>query len=746
MDRRLAAILAADVVGYSLLMGEDEEGTLRALKATHDKIIAPGIAGHQGRIFKLVGDGVLAEFPSVVEAVRCAVEMQAAMAEHNRTVPESRRIVYRMGINLGDVVAEDNDIFGDEVNVAARLEGLADPGGICVSRTVRNEVRDRLAIAFEDMGEIAVKNIARPVHAFRVRLDGASRTPARSKPATRSTTGRMATAAVVVALAAAVAAGLWWRTWQRETVIAATQPPCVAVPDKPSVAVLPFANLSAEPDQAFFAEGLGDDLITELSHVAALFVIDRSSLTGYRDKPPRPQQAACDLGVAFLLQGSVQRAGGRLRINVQLVDGTSGNHLWAERYDRDASDVFAVQDDVIGRIVSALEVKLTSNERQHIGRIPTANLEAYDYYLRAETENFYKADYRALSSALAYYQRAIELDPNFAEAHAGLARAAVEVWRLDYDQVLAPAIARKSAYDAAGRALALDSGNARAYAALAVLQLGDQRHAEAIASGRRAVALNPNDAEAAANLAVVLAFSGEPAEAVVAIEQAQRLSPASPPGFRLLAGMVFFIARQYDRAIAELVPVRAAWPTSETAKEFLAAAYARTGKLDLARQEAAALPNYNGSSNLTVYRYLFDYFKQEQDLENFLDALKLAGFVDWPYGLTAKPEDQVTGPGLRALVLGRSWSGQLAGPAPGTGAPFVQEIDSQGRIAFSTAGTFHTGSTRFDGDQLCMRFDGYLKDRWTCGAIYRNTSLAANKDGDFLYLSPIVPRYFTPKP
>jgi adenylate cyclase len=278
------------------------------------------------------------------------------------------------------------------------------------------------------------------------------------------------------------------------------------------------------------------------------------------------------------------------------------------------------------------------------------------------------------------------------------------------------------------------------------LQLDDRRHAEAVASGRRAVALNPNDAEAAGNLAVVLAFSGEPAEAVAAIERAQRLNPAPPPGFRLLAGMVFFIARQYDRAIAELVPVRATWPTSETAKEFLAAAYAQSGRLDLAKREAAALANYNRSSSLTVYRYLFDYFRQEQDLDHFLDALKLAGFVDWPFGLTAEPEDRVTGSELRAIVLGRTWSGRLAAPAAGSGPQFVQEIDSQGRVAFNSAGAFHTGRTRFEGDQLCMRFDGYLKDRWTCGAIYRNTDRTGPRDGDYLYLSPIVPRYFTPKP
>ena len=739
MDRRLVAILAADVVGYSRLMGRDEEGTLRALKAIEDEVVAPKVAGHQGHIVKLMGDGVLAEFASVVEAVRCAIEVQAAVAERNGTVPEDRRVVYRIGINLGDIVAEGNDIFGDGVNVAARLEGLADPGGICVSRTVRNEVRDRLAVAFDDMGEIAVKNIARPVHAFRVVMGGKAPPLSTAKSRANSRLRPAVVAATAVAIAAACL--LWWRPWESGSM---PQSACAAVPDKPSVAVLPFANLSAEPDQAYFASGLGDDLITELSRISALFVIDRNSLAGYRDKPP--QKLACDFGVRYVLQGSVQRAGGRLRINVQLVDAKDGNHLWAERYDRDSADIFSVQDDVISRIVAALEVTLTTGERQHIARIPTRNLEAYDYYLRAEAENFYKSDFRTIGRALDYYQKAIALDPNFAEAHAGLARAAVEIWRLDYDHVLSPVVARRNAYDAAGRALSLDPSNARAYAALATLQLVDRRHDEAIESARRATSLNPNDAEAAANLALVLAYAGESANAVAAIDQALRLNPAPPPGFLLLAGKVYYIAGQYDRAIAALETVRDIWPSAETPHEFLAASYARTGKLDLAHREAAALAKVYPDNNLAFYRLFYEYYRKQEDLLNHLDALKLAGIADWPFGLEERPEDLVTGSALQKLVFGRTWTGRLwTGPSGGD-VSFVQEIHSDGDVAYRTSATFLTGSARLDGNALCIRYEGYQRNDWLCGSIFHSTNYPMRGESDYLYLSPLLPRFFTPKP
>jgi adenylate cyclase len=746
VERRLAAILAADVVGYSRLMGIDEEGTLRSLKRLQDEIISPKVAEHQGRIFKLMGDGVLAEFPSVVGAVRCAVDVQTAIAERNAGTSEDRRIFYRVGINLGDIVVEGNDIFGDGVNVAARLEGLAEPGGICVHRTVRNEVRDRLPVAFEDMGEVAVKNIVRPVRAFRIRLDRGASPPVASRALARRRPGILVAAAAALVVTAAGAAGFWLRPWEgahRDTASGAT---CAAIPDKPSVAVLPFANLSEEQGQAYFANGLGDDLITQLSQVSGLFVIDRNSISGYRDKTVRPQTVACDLGVRYVLEGSIQRSGQHLRINAQLIDAGDGHHLWSERYDRETADVFALQDDVIGRIVSALKVELTSAEQQQIARIPTRNLEAYDYYLRAESENLYKADNLSIGRALGFYRKAVELDPDFAEAYAGYARAAVEIWRLDYDQSLSAAEARKGAYDAAGRALALDSRNARAYAALAILQLGDRRHAEAVESARKAVDLNPNDAEAAANLAIVLAYSGQLAEAVTTIEGAQRLNPSPPPAFKLLAGRVFYMARQYDRAIAALEAVREAWPSVETVHEFLAASYARFGKLELARQAVAKLAKIFPGNSIAYYALLYDYYLREQDLAFHLDSLKLAGVTDWPYGLEGRPENRMTGPALKALVIGRTWTGRIYRGNAGDGTPFFQQFDSEGRVAYRTGDSFSTGNMRFDGDAVCLRFDGHNRDRWVCGSIYRNAAKAGGGSDDYLYLSATLPSFFTPNP
>ena len=335
-ERKLAAILAADVVGYSRLMSHDEEGTLRRLKAHLGEIVEPHIAAHRGRIVKRTGDGLLVDFASAVEAVRCAVAIQAGMADRNRATLDDSRIEFRIGINLGDVIIEGDDIYGDGVNIAARLEALAEPGGIFVSRAVRDSVRDKLGIVLEDLGEKPVKNIARPVRVFRIgRANG-------GEPAS---------------------------------------PP--AVPDKPSIAVLPFANMSGDAEQEYFSDGISEDLITDLSKVSALFVIARNSSFTYKGRSVKVQEVGRELGVRFVLEGSIRKAGNRVRITAQLVDAQSGGHLWADRFDRELTDIFATQDEVVQKIVEALAVKLSSVEEQDLRRGETKNLEAYESWLRA---------------------------------------------------------------------------------------------------------------------------------------------------------------------------------------------------------------------------------------------------------------------------------------------------------------------------------------------------------------------------
>ena len=374
-QRRLAAVFVADVVAYSRLMAADEAGTLAALKAHRKELIDPTTAEHGGRIVKLMGDGALVEFASVVDAVECAVAVQRGMAERNHGIPEDRRIVFRIGINLGDIILDGDDIYGDGVNLAARLEGLAEPGGICISNSAREQVLGKVPLSFADLGEQRVKNIERPVRVYCVVMDG---TPA-----------------------AATAAS--------------PEPP-----DKTSIAVLPFTNMSGDPEQEYFADGISEDIITALSKISQLFVIARNSSFTFKGKSVRIQEVSSDLGVRYVLEGSVRKAGNRVRITSQLIDGETGGHLWAERFDRDLTDIFAMQDEVTREIVTALALKLTEGDRQRLTREHTDNMEAYDCFLRGR-EQLWRLTAETNAQARTLLERAVELDPNFASAFAYLA-------------------------------------------------------------------------------------------------------------------------------------------------------------------------------------------------------------------------------------------------------------------------------------------------------------------------------------
>src|SRR5215471_18751679 len=379
--RRLAAILAADVAGYSRLMGADEEGTHERLRGHLRELVDPKIGERRGRIIKNTGDGLLAEFASVVDAVRCAVEVQRAMVDREPEVPEDRRIRFRVGINLGDVIVEEHDIFGDGVNVAARLEALAEPGGICVSRMVRDNVRDKLDCIFEDLGEQSVKNIARPVRVYRVR-DPAAPT--------------------------------------EEAAPAAVQPS--PLPDKPSIAVLPFANMSSDPEQEFFADGIAEDVITGLSHYASLFVIARNSCFTYKSRAVDVKQVGRELGVRYVLEGSLRKAGNRIRVTAQLVEAETGKHVWAERYDRDLADIFALQDEITEAVTIAVTPAIAEAEQQRAMRRPPGSLDAWAAYQRGL---WHMGKATAANNALAqkFFHEAIDLDPTFSGGYWGLGAA-----------------------------------------------------------------------------------------------------------------------------------------------------------------------------------------------------------------------------------------------------------------------------------------------------------------------------------
>ena len=393
--RKLVAILSADVVGYSRMMGADESGTLAALKTHRNELVDPKIAEHNGRIVKLMGDGLLAEFASAVDAVRCAVAIQRAMAERNTEVPEDRRFLFRVGVNVGDVIIEGDDIYGDGVNVAARLQEIAEPGEIHISRTARDHVRDKLDIPLEDLGERAVKNIARPVRVFRVVTDGASgRAPQRRRPPPGGQQRRAMLVAAAISAAILLAVLGWQRPWSPELQPASVARMAFPLPDKPSIAVLPFANLSGDPEQEYFADGITEDIITALSRFAGIFVISRNSVYTYKGKPAKVQRVSEELGVRYVLEGTVQRAGDRVRVHAQLIDATKGHHLWAERIDSAESDVFALQDEVTQKIVAALAVEVTAAEAERVKRKDTVKFTAYDYVLRGQDANHFVHRFR----------------------------------------------------------------------------------------------------------------------------------------------------------------------------------------------------------------------------------------------------------------------------------------------------------------------------------------------------------------
>ena len=442
MERRLTAILAADVVGYSRLMGIDEVGTLARLKLIHDECISSKVSAHQGRIVKLTGDGILAEFPSVVNAVSCAAEMQRTLRERSSEAPADRRIEFRMGVDLGDVMAEDDDIYGDGVNIASRLEGIADPGGIAVSQTVRDHVGNRLNLAFEDCGEQSLKNIEKPIHVYKVVMADAD-----------------------------------FRSTSLKT-------------ERPSIAVLPFNNMSGDPEQEYFSDGITEDIITDLSKISGLFVAARHTAFTYKGKAIKVEQVGRELGVNYILEGSVRKAGTRVRVSGQLFSVKDGDHLWAERYDRDLTDIFAIQDEITHAIVEQLKVKLLSQEKKSIERLPTDNIEAYTYYLRGR-DFLHRRSKHYSRIARQMFAKAATLDPKYARAYAGMADCDSFLYlnyRVDVpiDGLLATA----------QQALSLDDSLAEAHASRGLALSAAQRYDEAKVEFERAIALDPNLFEA----------------------------------------------------------------------------------------------------------------------------------------------------------------------------------------------------------------------------------------------------------
>jgi adenylate cyclase len=545
--RRLAAILAADVAGYSRLMGADEEGTHERLKAHRRELIDPKISEHSGRIVKTTGDGMLAEFPSVVDAVRCAAELQRGMIDRETAMPEDRRIRFRIGINLGDIIVENDDIFGDGVNVAARLEALSDPGGLCISRMVRDQIRDKLTYAFEDLGEQSVKNIARPVRVYALRPEAVADLPASSV-----------------------------------LTIPPISQPSLALPDKPSVAVLPFTNMSGDPEQEFFADGIAEDIITALSRYPSLFVIARTSCFTYRGRAVDVKQVGRELGVRYVLGGGLRKAGNRIRATAQLVEAETGKHVWAERYDRDLADIFAVQDEITEAVTIAIAPAIDNAEQHRAMRKPPGSLDAWATYQRG-LSHLSKATPDDNSLAEKFFQQAIDLDPTFSGAYGGLALALLAAPNFQTRGLLETL---SSAEAVARRAVALDSGDAeaRSYLGQALWMRGD--YEGALAEAERALATTPNLALAHHMLGAALIFSGRPKEGLAALERSIRLDPRHPRSAVRLhhVAIGLYFCHDYEAAIAAAKRTIRAYPEFPNTYRWLAAALGQIGRIEEAKE------------------------------------------------------------------------------------------------------------------------------------------------------------------
>jgi adenylate cyclase len=580
MERRLTAILAADVVGYSRLMGTNEAGTLAALKALQTDFIDGKIAEHHGRIVKQTGDGMLVEFPSVVNAVACATEVQRGMRDRNADVPGDRRIQFRIGVNLGDVIVEGEDIFGDGVNVAARLEGIAKPGGIMISGSVRDHVGDRLDLTFEDMGEQNLKNIERPIRVYSVALNNlAARDIKDAVPA------------------------------QREQL------------ERPSIAVLPFNNMSGDPEQEYFSDGITEDIITDLSKISGLFVVARNTAFIYKGKTVKVQQVGQELGVAFILEGSVRKAGSRVRVTGQLINSKDGGHVWADRYDRDLTDIFAIQDEITHAIVEQLKVKLLPQEKKSIGQTPTDSVEAYTYYLRGrqflhrESKSYYQLARRM-------FAKAVELDPLYARAYAGIADCDSFLFLQYHLDVGINSILATSA-----KALALENGLAEAHASRGLaLSLG-QRYDEATAEFEQAIALDPNSFEAHYFYARACFGQGKLERAAALFERAAEIKPDDYQSLCLVIQIYRSLGRDRDSESAARRGIERAereltlHPENPRPACLGAAALATLGETDRAKEWVSRALAIDPDDILTQYNVACVY-SQLGDIEPAFDLLE----------------------------------------------------------------------------------------------------------------------------
>jgi len=722
--RKLTAILSADVKGYSRLMGEDEDATVRTITA-YRAVIGSIVQKNRGRVVDSPGDNILAEFASVMDAVRSAVEIQEELKTRNAELPEDRKMEFRIGVNLGDVIHEDERIYGDGVNIAARIESLADGGGICISGSAFEQVKNKLELGYEYLGEHSVKNIAEPVRVYRVLMEpeavGLVIGEKKDKPRRRE---RVALALAIVLLLV-VGGVIYWRAASPPLKVDSVEKKAFPLPDKPSIAVLPFDNMSDDPKQEYFSDGITEDLITDLSKISGLFVIARNSTFTYKGKPVKVKQVAQELGVRYVLEGSVRKAADQVRINAQLIDASTGHHLWAERYDGNIGDIFALQDKITQKIVAALAVKLTTGEQERSAIVETSSIDAYDAFLQG-WEHYLRRTPDDFAKALPYFQNAIELDPNYGRAYASLALTYLNVasygwvWSLgDLDpatRIRAQLYLEK----------AMKYPTSVAHRVASEIALNRRRYQESFAEAERAIALDPNDAESLLMMAEVLLFIGRPEEAITTAKKAMLLDPrniAFPLG---LQGQAHFCMEQFDEAASLMERALKLNPNRTGFASTLAAAYAHLGRNQEAR---SALEIYTKPwlmpANLQRVMYYYP-FKNLADADRFANGLLKAGLPGEPSGYyKVLEENRLTGEEIRDLFFGHTQTGLWAGKQQWA---ISRTRDGKATLLIDSK-VIQSGKSWIEGDMLCHQYEKRWEGLKHYISVFRNPEgTPQNKD------------------
>jgi adenylate cyclase len=619
LKRKITAIFSADVKGYSRLMGENEAETVRTLTA-YRKIMGELIEQHRGRVIDSPGDNLLAEFVSIVDALDCAVKIQRELKAKNSELSEKSRMEFRIGVNLGDVIEDGERIYGDGVNVAARIEGLADAGGICISGTAYDQIAKKLPLGYECLGEKTVKNIEKPVRVYRVLMESeAAGKVIGEKRFMGRISRRVAIAAIVIFIVVAGGLASWNFYLHNRIEPASLARMAFPLPEKSSIAILPFDNMSGDKNQDYFSDGLTEEIISALSRTPKLFVIARNSSFIYKGKPIKVQQVAEQLGVQYVLEGSVKKSGDKLRITAQLIDAITGKHLWAERYDRKMKDLFAIQDEVTMKILTSLQVKLTEGESARSFDRGTDSLEAYLKTIEGrELIHAMNKDDNAL--ARRKFEEAIQLDPKFARAYAGLSFA----HSLDFMYGVEPKESLRKAYENAQKAVKLDDEQLFAHGALEFAYIWRREHDMAIASGERAVQVAPGCADAYFYLGRALGFAGRYEESVSQLEKAIRMNPFPPGLYYMHLGMAQLSLRQYEQAVSTLKKVLALNPKNISARRMLTVTYFEMGRLEDAKVEAEEILKINPRFTSKGFEKIMP-FKDGELARRYIEGMRAAG-------------------------------------------------------------------------------------------------------------------------